>query len=91
MLLAHVVEVYPRACGGTASDTDAVEAPVGLSPRLRGNHSGVGVAHYSVRWIRAYPFRSSHKTRIQTGAGFGEQATVPEAVENSVDFAPVAE
>ena len=30
-------EVYPRACGGTPFDCDAISDELGLSPRLRGN------------------------------------------------------
>ena len=34
---ARRLEVYPRACGGTAVIAEAVDLVVGLSPRLRGN------------------------------------------------------
>ena len=34
--------VYPRACGGTSRLRSLGELPRGLSPRVRGNHSGCG-------------------------------------------------
>ena len=32
-------QVYPRVCGGTKASLAAVPAGLGLSPRVRGNHS----------------------------------------------------
>ena len=42
-LLDLAVRVYPRVCGGTYTTTARPTARWGLSPRVRGNHGGVGV------------------------------------------------
>ncbi len=37
----HCFWVYPRVCGGTNASGTAVAVPMGLSPRVRGNHAAV--------------------------------------------------
>ena len=41
---SDMVKVYPRVCGGTDAATEAVHSAGGLSPRVRGNLSGVAGA-----------------------------------------------
>ncbi len=37
-LTSDLIQVYPRACGGTAASASRLFLVMGLSPRLRGNH-----------------------------------------------------
>ena len=46
-------QVYPRACGGTASPAGPRRFPCGLSPRVRGNRNRLQVDHAVVRSIPA--------------------------------------
>ena len=39
---SHLLEVYPRECGGTASQSAASSSREGLSPRVRGNRIAFG-------------------------------------------------
>ena len=45
--------VYPRACGGTCSKTKPWPLGIGLSPRLRGNHTEPVTPRASLRSIPA--------------------------------------
>ena len=47
--------VYPRACGGTFNGGQCVGCPVGLSPRVRGNH---GHGHTPQSHPRSIPARA---------------------------------
>ena len=46
-------EVYPRVCGGTPFRRIGCDCILGLSPRVRGNHSGAGGRLVSARSIPA--------------------------------------
>ena len=48
-----VDSVYPRACGGTLGGGLGVKRVVGLSPRVRGNHSGLVTTAHNPRSIPA--------------------------------------
>ena len=43
LLCGQGQRVYPRACGGTECLAVYIRSIPGLSPRLRGNHAGVGL------------------------------------------------
>ncbi len=43
--LKGILKVYPRACGGTSFTLVVADLAGGLSPRLRGNRSGIGSLH----------------------------------------------
>ena len=53
MYVMKLIEVYPRACGGTASGLTTVQYTVGLSPRVRGNRQFPQHRHVSMRSIPA--------------------------------------
>ena len=48
-----VTKVYPRVCGGTTSATLSRNNDVGLSPRVRGNHSPIDMSGRPLRSIPA--------------------------------------
>ena len=50
-----ILEVYPRACGGTSIRVGDFDVPVGLSPRVRGNRA---FAHPPVALLRSIPARA---------------------------------
>ena len=45
--------VYPRVCGGTARRTRSTHSLIGLSPRVRGNHTDAPDSVFSIRSIPA--------------------------------------
>ena len=47
------IKVYPRVCGGTAAGEVHVVSLLGLSPRVRGNHSSVPITELQRRSIPA--------------------------------------
>ena len=52
-ILPRALKVYPRVCGGTVTDIEAICNVMGLSPRVRGNRYNFSPDKISVRSIPA--------------------------------------
>ena len=56
--------VYPRACGGTRTDTTGEEGRTGLSPRLRGNQLRFSISRVCLRSIPALAGEPNGELRV---------------------------